>query len=288
VDAGLARAAFAFGLPLVMQEIAGLVLDSGDRVLIRHFLTDHALGLYSVAYGLAGYVNTLLMAPLGLAILPLYLKFWNAGGEQKTAAFLSHGLDGFFIAAALIMALACAGARDAVFLLASSRYAGAERLIPTLVGGLLIYTTQVFLNAGLLIHKQTGKMAAILGWSAALNLALNWVLLPRIGLQGAAVATLIAYLVCTVWLARSSFRLLPLRISWWALGRYSGAAALSWLAASAADLGAPIWNVAVRCAIVVLVYFAALYAIDSRIRLWSALLYRRILRPADKVRVGLR
>jgi len=275
IDSTVARAAFAFGLPMVIQEIAGLVLDSGDRFMIRHFLTDYALGLYSVAYGLATYVNTLIMAPLGLAILPIYMKLWNAEGRERTIEFLSQGLDGFLIAAGLIMALAAAGARDAVTLLASSRYSGAERLIPTLVAGLLIYTAQIFLNAGLLIHKQTGKMAAILCWCAALNLGLNWLLLPRMGLQAAALATLIAYLVCTAWLARSSFRLLPLRVSGWAVVRYSLAATVAWISAALTDLGNPLLNVIAKSIVTVAVYVLALYILEPRVRLWLAALWRK-------------
>jgi O-antigen/teichoic acid export membrane protein len=282
VDSGMARAAFAFGLPLVIQEIAGLILDSGDRLMIRHFLTDYALGLYSVAYGLATYVNTLVMAPLGLAILPIYMKLWNAEGREKTIDFLSQGLDGFLIAAGLIMALAGAGARDAVMLLASSRYAGAERLIPILVAGLLVYTAQIFLNAGLLIHKQTGKMATILGWSAALNMVLNWWLLPRIGLQAAALATLAAYLVCTAWLAWDSFRLLPLRVSVWAMVRYAAASAVAWILAAKIEMGTALGNVCAKCLAVVIVYLLALYLTDSRIRLWTAALWKIAFRkPAE-------
>jgi len=278
VDSTIARAAFVFGLPMVIQEIAGLVLDSGDRFMIRHFLTDYALGLYSVAYGLAVYVNTLLMAPLSLAIVPIYMKLWNSGSRDKTIEFLTQGLDGFLMAAGLIMALAAAGARDAVLLLASSRYAGAERLIPTLVAGLLIYTAQVFLNAGMLIHKQTGKMAVILGWCAALNIGLNWLLLPRMGLQAAALATLVAYFVCTMWLARSSYKLLPLRISIWAVVRYAAAGSLAWLLAALTDLGTPLLNVVAKCTVAVTVYVLVLYAIDPRIRIWSATLWRTLLR----------
>src|SRR5271165_1555627 len=278
VDSTIARAAFVFGLPMVIQEIAGLVLDSGDRFMIRHFLTDYALGLYSVAYGLAVYVNTLLMAPLSLAIVPIYMKLWNSGSRDKTIEFLTQGLDGFLMAAGLIMALAGAGARDAVTLLASSRYAGAERLIPTLVAGLLIYTAQIFLNAGLLIHKQTGKMATILAWSAALNLTLNWLLLPRMGLQAAALATLAAYLVCTAWLTAVSFRLLPLQVSLWAIFRYAAASALAWTLAAAIDLSSPLWNLPAKCLVVVVAYLLALYLLDSRIRRWSAALLRIALR----------
>ncbi len=278
VDGIMMRAAFAFGTPLIVQELAGLVLDSGDRVVIRHFLGDHALGLYSVAYGLSGYVNTLIMVPLGLAILPLYMKIWTRDGKEKTVEFLSAGFDAFLIVAGLILVLATVGAHDAVLLMASSRYVGSDRLIPILVAGLLIYAAQVFLNAGLLIHKQTAKMATILVVSAVLNLVLNWFLIPYLGLQASALATLAAYFICTVWLAFASFRLMPLRISAGALVKYGLATSLAWIAAASLDLGSPILNLAAKGVIATTIYFLLLYAIDSRIRRWTITLLRIALR----------
>lgn len=278
VDSVMVRASFAFGLPLVIQEIAGIVLDSGDRAVIRHFMGDTALGLYSVAYGLSSYVNTLIMAPLGLAILPMYMRIWKTQGRERTIAFLSQGLDGFLMAAVLINVLAAVASRDAVNLLASSRYAGADRLIPMLVAGLLIYTAQIFLNAGLLIHKQTGKMAAILAYSALLNLVLNWVLIPRLGLLAAALATLISYVFSTVLTARPSFRLLPLRIPAWAPLKYGAAGAVAWVLTLPIELGSAFWNLAAKCLVTVTVYVAVLYLLDARVRSWTSSLLRAIPR----------
>ena len=173
------RITFAFGMPLIIQELAGVILDSGDRVLVRTYLDGESLGLYSVAYGLASYVNTLLYIPLGLAVLPIYMRLWNSEGRQKTIEFVSFGFDVFLAVAGFLFALVMVASRDAVTLLASSKYRGADALIPTLVAGLLIYTMQIFLNAGLLIEKRTGTMAIVLCSSAILNVVLNILLLPR-------------------------------------------------------------------------------------------------------------
>jgi O-antigen/teichoic acid export membrane protein len=269
VDKVMVRASFAFGLPLVIQEIAGIVLDSGDRAVIRHFMGDTSLGLYSVAYGLSSYVNTLIMAPLGLAILPMYMRIWKTQGRERTIEFLSRGLDLFLMAAVLINVVAAVAARDAVTLMASSRYAGADRLIPMLVAGLLVYTAQVFLNAGLLIHKQTGKMAAILGWSALLNLALNWVLIPRMGLPAAALATLISYVFSTALAARSSFKLLPLQIPAWAPVKYAVAGVCAWAVTIPIDLGGAFWNLIAKCLAAFTAYVVVLYLLDARVRSWT-------------------
>jgi O-antigen/teichoic acid export membrane protein len=268
VDSVMVRASFAFGLPLVIQEIAGIVLDSGDRGVIRHFMGDTALGLYSVAYGLSSYVNTLIMVPLGLAVMPMYMRIWKTQGRERTTVFLSQCLDGFLMAAVLINVLAAVVARDAVTLMASSRYAGADRLIPMLVAGLLIYASQTFLNAGLLIHKQTGKMAAILAYSALLNLALNWLLIPRMGLQAAALATLVSYIFSTVLTARPSFQLLPLRIPARAPLKYAAAGVVAWVLTIPIETGSAFWNLAAKCLVAIAAYTGVLYALDTRVRSW--------------------
>lgn len=271
-DPTLLKAALAFGLPMISQEVAAIVLDSGDRVVVRHFLGDEPLGLYSVAYGLAGYVNTLLAVPLGLAVLPIYMRLWRSEGRAKTVEFLSLGLDGFLMAAGLLMALAACLSRDTVLLLASAKYRGADALIPTLVAGLLISTAQVFLNAGLLIHRRTVRMASILGLSAVLNLLLNWVLVPRMGIQAAALATLVSYLFYTAWLARDSFRLLSLDVSWRAPLRYTLAAVAAAGAAALVTFDSPLANLAVKGTLACIVYAAVLFGLDRRVRGWVAAL----------------
>jgi O-antigen/teichoic acid export membrane protein len=96
-DRALFRSAVGFGLPLVFYELAGVILLTADRALVRYYLGAEALGYYSVAYGLSQYVNDLMTVPLGLAILPIYLRLWTAEGREDhrvpacLAGFLSDG-----------------------------------------------------------------------------------------------------------------------------------------------------------------------------------------------------
>jgi O-antigen/teichoic acid export membrane protein len=275
-DMTLFRAGFAFGAPLVVQELAGIVLDSGDRVLVRIYLGADALGLYSVAYGLASYVNTLLYAPIGMAILPIYMRLWNSEGREKTTEFLSLSLDVFLMAAAGLLAIATVVSRDAVIVLASPKYRGADTLIPTLVAGLLIYTAQIFLTAGLLIQKKTGALAVALGISAVVNILLNCLLLPKMGLQAAALATLVSYVVCTAMLSYLAFRVLPLKIELSAILEYAVAGVAAWLVGSVTELRVPVWNLLAKPTVTALVYGGAIYLLDQRVRVVAAQLWRRL------------
>jgi O-antigen/teichoic acid export membrane protein len=284
-DRALFRSAVGFGLPLVFYELAGVILLTADRALVRYYLGGEALGYYSVAYGLSQYVNDLMTVPLGLAILPIYLRLWSAEGRARTIEFLHLSLDFSLMAAAGIYMLVTLGSHDALVLLASPKYLGADRLIPYLVGGLLIYTTHVFLCAGLLIQKKTGTMALALICSTALNVVLNCVLLPRMGLQGAAVALLLTHIVTILLLWLASSRILPIGVRAGALAKYGAAGLAGWAAASQIALPSHLLNLVCRCSVGIAVYAGVLLLLDSRVRSLPSYLLRS--RRSQSVEAGI-
>jgi len=282
----MTQKALAFGAPLVVYELAGVVLDSGDRFLVRHYLGARPLGLYSVAYGLSSYVNDVLIAPLNLALVPLYMRLWKNEGPARTREFLSAGLDVFLMVAFGVLAASCALSRDGILLLASSKYRGAEALMPMVVAGLLLFASNSFLSSGLWIRNQTMTMAKVLLCSAAVNIGLNVVLLPRIGLQAAALATLVSYALCTLLLCRSSFRTLPLRLDGKAIAKYFLAAGAAWAVSSRIELGTSLLNLLARGTTVLLVYGALLCAMDKRVRAFAAGLVVRFPQPSEARQVS--
>lgn len=264
------RVTLVFGLPLIINEIAFIVLDAGDRVLVRHYLGAVALGHYSVAYGLSHYVNELLIMPLNLAMVPIYMRLWTSQGKESTTRFLTVSLDLFLLAATGLFAVTLVASRDALVLLASAKYQSAAYLIPILVAGFLIYTTQVFLSAGLMIHKKTKTMAALMIWSAAVNLILNWFLLPRLGLVAAALATVLSFALCVFLLWRATAPLLPLKIDLVAVLKYLAAATIACAGTYWLDSGIPFLNALIKAVAAVTLYGLMLYLLDARVRRQAA------------------
>lgn len=214
VDWHYFRKAAVFAFPLIGYELASVVLDSGDRLLVQHYMGSQSLGYYSAAYNVSTYVEEALMVPINLALFPIYMKLWVEKGKQETQAFLSRSLNGFLALAVGVACVVLLTARDVIVVLASSKFQDASRLLPVLVIGLLIYAVHIFLNAALLIYKKTATMTKLVVYACAINILLNIILIPRIGLQGAAIATLISYLIMVLLMGSVSFRLLPLKISY--------------------------------------------------------------------------
>lgn len=265
-DQKLFRSALAFGLPLAGCELACVILDSGDRILVQYYLGFQALGYYSCAYNLAHYIGMFLITPINLAVVPIYMKMWGSRGPEETGAFLSKALDNYIMAVMCVLVGATVTARSAVIVLGSQKLEEASPLLPVLVLGIMLYTLHLFFVAGLIIHKKTVKMFKIITSCGALNIALNILLIPRIGLQGAAVATLISYAVFLALIVRASLLVLPLRVNVPACLRYLVAAVTSVLLVSLVECSSHLANFLARGSLCVLIYGAMLYVVDRRFR----------------------
>ena len=157
-------------------------------------------------------------------------------------------------------------ARSAVIVLGSQKLQQAAPLLPVLVLGIMVYTLHIFFNAGLIIHKKTVTMLKIVGFCALLNIGLNIWMIPRIGLQGAAVSTLVSYVVFLGLIARASLAILPLRVDLGAWVRYACAAGLSVLIVLPVHFSSHFVNLLARGTLCLCIYLSALYALDRSFR----------------------
>ncbi|HZU30937.1 MAG TPA: oligosaccharide flippase family protein [Candidatus Angelobacter sp.] len=265
-DSSFFRAAVAFSFPLMAAEISWVVLDSGDRFFIQHYLGAQFLGYYAAAYGIAIYLQDVIMAPLQLALFPICMKVWNSEGKKATQDFLSRSLDHFMLAAVPVVCIAIVTSRDVIVLLASKKFQQAHSLLPYLVIGLVLSAVTIYFRPGLLIHKRASKIAAATFYASVLNVALNIFLLPRIGLLGAAIATMVSYAGIVVFLAYQSLRVLPYKLGLAAFMRYAVVGAVvAWITAQL-PVEIPLLSAIVKAGLIAVLYPAILCVIDANVR----------------------
>jgi O-antigen/teichoic acid export membrane protein len=278
-DVGFLRTAVAFSLPLMAAEISWVVLDSGDRFFIQHYLGAQALGFYAAAYGIAIYLQDVLMAPLQMALFPICMRVWNTEGKKATQDFLSRSLDQFILVAVAIVCVAIVTSRDVIVLLASRKFQEAHTLLPFLVIGLVLSAVTIYFRPGLMIHKRASKIAVATFYASILNIALNVILLPRIGLVGAAIATTISYAGIVVFLAYQSLRVLPYKLELLSFARYAATGAVcAWLVTQV-PVENSLLSVLVKGSLILAMYAGILSAIDKRVRelltnIWTAITVR--------------
>lgn len=195
LHARFAREALVFGLPLVPQTVSGWLLNVSDRWLLGLLLglaasqALAAIGVYSLGYQL-GYVVGLAAISVHAAWLPVFYRIGEgpAGGsfvrESTTVA-----VAGFAIAAAALAIIA----PDLVRLMAPVEWAPAADVTAVVAFGSAAQGAALMFASGLYLRRRTRLMPVLTLTAAAANLLLNLMLIPRIGIMGAAWATLGAY-----------------------------------------------------------------------------------------------
>ncbi len=203
-----------FGLPLLATELMYLLLRSGDRFLVQYYLGDSAVGVYSVGYTLPSYINDLVMFSLSYAVVPIYVELFGKDGAAATSEFLGRALRYYVIGMIVLCAGYAATATDLIVVLASEKYRESAAFSGWILLGLALLGATTILNAGLYLQKRTMLMLLTMAAGLVANFATNAVLLPLLGVQGGAYATLVAGVVMVGVTVALSFRHLPIAFDW--------------------------------------------------------------------------
>ena len=203
-----------FGWPLMILEALSLVLRLIDRYMIGSTLGEEALGLYSASYNLTSYIEIVITASLAAAVRPMYTDLWEREGAEPTKRFLSSSLHVYLMLGIPFTAVFVLVAPDLLVFLASERYGSGVSIVPWIATIILLDGALIFLSAGMYF---LGSTNTVLFWglvSGAVNFVGNWLVIPRFGIEGAAIVTLCAFLVFCAGFLNRSLRLLMFDISW--------------------------------------------------------------------------
>lgn len=257
----------AFGIPMMVgYELSGIVLAVGDRYVIEALIGPEPLGLYAAAYNLCEYVQLVFISSVGQAIMPIYMQMRDQKGAAATSAFIDKSLRSYVLFGVPVVAGVAAVGPELLPALASSKYAAAGAVIPWVIAGMVVDGTNAMVGAGLFIERRTRRIMAIIMSCAALNIGLNLVLVPRVGIVGSALATLVSYVATAVLLAAAGRKFLPVTLPWSTLARASAASGLMYLVVMGLYGGHGLVTVAARAAAGAALYAVVMWAIDADAR----------------------
>jgi O-antigen/teichoic acid export membrane protein len=202
----------SYGVPLIGFELSALLLTSGDRFVIQHFLGSAAVGIYSASYSLTKYFVEFFSSAFRLAVMPIFMSIWEKKGREETQDFLSSVLKIYLmIGIPIIFAISFLG-RDIIILFASKKFEEGCVIIPFIIIGYVIYSANFIYGAGLYLSKKTTTLLIINLISASINIILNLLLIPIWGLYGAAITTLFAFIIEVILLLSISSRTVSVKL----------------------------------------------------------------------------
>ena len=192
---GELRAMLSFSLPLIPAALFHLILTLSDRFFLRYYWSLSEVGVYSLGYKFGMLAAMLLVTPFGL-IWPI--KVLSVKDREDARAFYSKILTYFTLIGLLLSLFISVGVRDVLKIVADSSYWNAYRIVALIcVSYLLLGVFRIF-NVGITLRRKTKYIPFIVGTGALTNIFLNFLLIPKYGMIGAAIATLISYFVLVI------------------------------------------------------------------------------------------
>ncbi len=201
------RTMLHYSLPLVPVAAATWVMQLADRLFLLHYSTLDELGRYALAVRLS---NVLLFAVVafGVAWAPFILDLHSrdAHAERRirgraltyVAFVLCFGAVGISIFA-----------REILLVLTTEEFASAYRVVGLLAFGIVASGFSAVTMSGISLARRTKYFARYALYVAVLNTILNFALIPRFGIVGAAVSTLATFVALAVLYYYRSQRLDP-------------------------------------------------------------------------------
>jgi O-antigen/teichoic acid export membrane protein len=253
-----------FGKPLILWWIGSFVLVFSDRYFLNYYADTSTVGIYSLAYKFAFLLNTLAYAPF--EIIWTSERFEIAKRPDAGVLYSRIFLYVNVILGGVALGI-CVFIKDALTLMSAPAFRPAYRVVPLLIAAQILFTWAGYWNLGIYITGKTKAMANAAIGLVPLTLLLNFLLIPRFGMYGAASATFIAYATRFVWIYHRAQAFYPIPYKWTEMLKLYG----TLVAAAAARFFYQPASLYVS-----LVWSAALLILAA------AIIYARVLQPDDR------
>jgi len=222
IDFVLLKRMLWFGIPYLPASIAAMLVQVIDRPIVLALTDASTLGIYQANYKL-GIFMMLFVSMFQYAWQPFFLT--NAK-EKNAKEIFSKILTLFLLAATFIWIVLTLFVEDLAkfeFLpgktIIGREYLSGLIIVPIILLGYLFHGLYVNFTAGIYIEEKTKYFPMVTGSGAVINVVVNFLLIPIIGIIGAALATLISYVVMSGGLFYVSQRFYEIKYEYKKIGK---------------------------------------------------------------------
>ena len=186
-----------FGLPFLPAAIFAIIMESSDRFILSYMLNDYAVGIYSAGYKF-GVLSLLIVMAFNMGWTPYFLKQKNnheAYLEFSVISTLFLGLLGFL--GILITAILPFFTNIQLFgyTIIGEAFFDGLHITPIILMSYYFFGMYVLLLPKIYNYDATYLIPYFRFIGAAVNILLNILLIPKMGLVGSAFATLLSFLI---------------------------------------------------------------------------------------------
>ncbi len=200
----MASETFMLALPSIIASFQIVVFVYLDRIFIKHYLGNSAVGIYTLGYML-GQGLSMIYEAISKAMLPKVFNDMNENYE-KAIDELEHFSYSYYIGLAVITVIISALSPVIVSTFSNDNYSGAANVMPFVMTGFMMGGFYKVPALVLGFHKRVWFYPFLAFFSFGTNALLNWWLIPIYGVVGSAFASFIGLFLYSVGMQVLSFK----------------------------------------------------------------------------------
>ena len=210
-DFTLGRKMIGFSLPLMLSGIGAFYMTFGDRYFLRVYSDFSEIGIYALGYKFGFLLGYLIWGPFSsIWDIQKYHIHKQPDGKlvfQRTFLLLSF----VTILLGLGMSLFI---EDVLRIMSAPEFWPASRIVPVIVVAYIVQMWTFYCSLGIYLRGNTMQMAYSTAVASVAITATYFLLIPPFGGMGAAVATLLAFLVRLIWVDVVARRHYDMELPW--------------------------------------------------------------------------
>lgn len=200
-----------YSIPLIPTTVFWWITSVSDRYMVNGFISSEANGIYAISYKLP----TLLTL-----VSSIFMQAWqfsavteSDGDKKEHAEFFSYVWRSFQAVMFLAGSVVIAFAKPAISLLTTAEYYTAWQYVPLLSVSMVFTAFASFTGTVYVVNKKSSISFVTAFIGASTNIILNFIFIPsKLGVQGAALATAISYLLVFIIRAANSRKYIPFKL----------------------------------------------------------------------------
>lgn len=194
VNKKLLKEMVIYSLPMVFNNISWWIINSSDKIMIEYFDSASASGIYSVASKIPSILTTLTNIFNQAWIISSVSEYdTTRDGKFYSRTFTVFNCMLVMVSSGIVLII-----KPFMQIYVGANFVESWQYIPLLLLGSIFQSYAAFFGA---IYTSAKKNVSIMSTTliaAVINIVLNAILIPTIGIQGAVIATAVAYFVVFV------------------------------------------------------------------------------------------
>ena len=249
------RQMLQFGSPMVLWSVGTFILVFSDRFFLNHYNDTASVGIYSLAYKFAFLLSALAFVPFQTV---WDVQRFEIAKQPDASAIYARVFLYMNVVLGLVGLVLSLFVKDLLAVMSDPAFLPAYRLVPLIVAAQIVFTWTGYWNVGLYISGETKAMGTGALVLVPITLILNYLLISRFGMYGAAWSTFVSYAIRFAWIYSWAQRHYRIPYNWAEMAKLYGIFAIAVVlrfayfpASMAVSLG---WDLALLLSATLLVY----------------------------------